>query len=127
MASNYGGSGVGDLDGADRATFGGSGAQVSSCVDVTYRVLYQLLNADQSTVTISGNVFSYPTQRSHVLPDTSGTDGYLFNQNITATGDENALRFRLRLMLYGPDTTWNRISRLQVPGHTAGAEGDAPH
>ena len=126
MARNYGGSEVGDLDGADRATFGGSGAQVSSRVDVTYRVLYQLLNADQSTVTISGNVFSYPTQRSHVLPDTSGTDGYLFNQNITATGDENALRFRLGLMLYGPDTTWNGFSRIQVPVQTAGTESNQP-
>ncbi|HJX14379.1 MAG TPA: hypothetical protein VJ386_01515, partial [Candidatus Deferrimicrobiaceae bacterium] len=126
MARNYGGSEVGDLDGADRATFGGSGAQVSSRVDVTYRVLYQLLNADQSTVTISGNVYSSPTQRSHVLPDTSGTDGYLFNQNITATGDENALRFRLGLMLYGPDTTWNGFSRIQVPVQTAGAESNQP-
>jgi len=117
MTSNPGGSAVGDLDGDGTS---------NTRLDVAYRVLYQLLNADDSTVTISGTGYSYPTQRSHVLPDTSGTPGDIFNQNITAAGDENALRLRLGLMIYGPTNTWNGIDLMTVPVQTTSSETNQP-
>lgn len=126
MARNYGGSEVGDLDGRDRASYGGSGTEVSSRVDVAYRVLYQLLNADKTEVTIGAANYAYPTQRSHILPDTAGTDGYQFNQKITSTGDEIALRLRLGLMIYGPDVSWNGYGRISVPIQINGTDSNLP-
>ncbi|TFH31205.1 MAG: hypothetical protein E4G97_04630, partial [Deltaproteobacteria bacterium] len=94
MARTYGGSEVGDLDGEDRAQFQGTGTEVSSRVDVAYRVLYQLLNADKTEVTIGATNYAYPEQRNHVFSTNTGDPWYQFDQNITSTGDENALRFR---------------------------------
>jgi hypothetical protein len=115
MTSNYGGSVVGDLDGDYTPNMR---------LDVAYRVLYQILNGDSSTVTISGSSYEYPTQRSHVLPDISPAT--LFNNNITASGDENALRMRIGLMIYGPTNTWNGFQSIKVPVQTTSSESNLP-
>ena len=117
MTGNYGGSVVGDLDGD---------GQNNTRLDVAYRVLYQILNGDSSTVTISGSSYPYPTQRSHVLPDGSGTPAILFNQNITAAGDENSKKMRIGLMIYGPTNTWQGFASIKVPVQTTGAESNLP-
>jgi hypothetical protein len=116
MTSNYGGSVVGDLD--------GDGTQ-NTRLDVAYRVLYQILNGDGSMVSISGSNYEYPTQRSHVLPDGTGTSAYLFNQNIN-NADENALRMRIGLMIYGPTSTWQGFQLLKVPVQTTSSESNLP-
>jgi hypothetical protein len=117
MTSNPGGSVVGNLDGDGTS---------NTRLDVAYRVLYQLLNADKTQVTIGGSNYEYPTQRSHVLPDTSGTDGYQFNQNLTSAGDENALRMRIGMMIYGPTNTWNGFDLITVPVQTSSSESNLP-
>jgi hypothetical protein len=117
MTNNPGGSVVGDLDGDGTS---------NTRLDVAYRVLYQLLNADKTQVTIGGSNYEYPTQRSHVLPDTSGTDGYQFNQNLTSAGDENALRMRIGMMIYGPTNTWNGFDLITVPVQTLSSESNLP-
>lgn len=117
MTGNYGGSFVGDLDGDGTPNMR---------LDVAYRVLYQILNGDSSTITISGSSYQFPAQRTHVLPDGSGTPASLFNQNITAGGDEEALKMRIGLMIYGPTNTWQGFYAIKVPVQTTGAESNLP-
>lgn len=117
MTSNNGGSTVGDLDGDGR---------YNTRLDVAYRVLYQILNGDQSSFTFSGSSYEYPTQRSHILPDASGSIADAFNQNITDAGDENALKIRIGMMIYGPTNTWNGFNLITVPVQTLGSEKNLP-
>jgi len=118
MTSNSGGSVVGDLDGD---------GLYNTRLDVAYRVLYQILNGDQSTFTFSGSNYEFPTQRSHILPDDSSTSiAYAFNQNITAAGDENALKMRIGMMIYGPTNTWKGFNLITVPVQTLGSENNLP-
>jgi Tfp pilus tip-associated adhesin PilY1 len=131
MARTYGGSDVGDLDGQTRSTFGGTGTGAtsltgpgaSSRIDVAWRVLYQLLNADASVP--SGLTTPYPTLRSHVSPDSSPSNGYDYNQNLT-TADENALKVRLGLMIYGDGGTYGGINDIKVPIAIAGTDSNQP-
>src|SRR3990172_9346485 len=128
MARTYGGTEVGDLDGQTRAAFGGTGTQTSSRVDVAYRVLYQLLNGNGSVP--SGLTSSFPTQRSHVSPDGSGTDGLKYNQNLTSA-DEDAVKLRLGLMIYGPNITWPSsgsptFQYIRVPVQINGTDNNLP-
>ena len=126
MARTYGGTEVGDLDGQTRAAFSGTGAGVSSRIDVAWRVLYQLLNADASVPT--GFTTPYPTQRSHVSPDSlTSSDGYKYNQNIT-TADENALKVRLGVMIYGYGGTnsYGTYDDIKVPIAIGGTDANQP-
>jgi hypothetical protein len=128
MARTYGGTEVGDLDGQTRAAFGGTGTQTSSRVDVAYRVLYQLLNGDNTVP--AGLASPYPTQRSHVSPVTAGTDGEKFNLNLTRA-DEDAVKLRLGLMIYGPSVTWPSsgsptFSNITVPVQINGTDNNLP-
>ena len=125
MARTYGGTEVGDLDGSTRATFGGTGTQTSSRIDVAWRVLYQLLNADGSVP--SGLTSPFPTLRSHVSPDSSPSNGYNYNQNLT-TADENALKLRLGLMIYGygGSNSYGTYDDIKVPVAIAGADNNQP-
>lgn len=116
MTGNYGGSVVGDLDGDGTA---------NTRLDLAYRVLYQILNGDGSMISISGTNYEYPTQRPHVLPDYSETDAYLFNQNLN-DADENALRMRIGLMIYGPTSTWQGFKLIKVPVQTTSSESNLP-
>jgi len=123
MGRTSGGSNVGDLDGATDTSAGlTSGA--SSRVDVAYRVLYQLLNGDGSAP--GGSLASpFPTQRSHVSPDGSGTDGEKYNLNLTRA-DEDAVKLRLGLMIYGPNVTWNGFQYISVPVQIGGGDSNLP-
>ncbi len=127
MGRTSGGTNVGDLDGATD-TSAGLTAGASSRVDVAYRVLYQLLNGD-NTVPV-GLASPFPTQRSHVSPDGSGTDGLKYNQNLTRA-DEDAVKLRLGLMIYGPSVTWPSsgsptFSNITVPVQINGADNNLP-
>ena len=131
MARTYGGTDVGDLDGHTRSEFSGTGTGAtsltgpgaSSRIDVAWRVLYQLLNADASVP--SGLTTPYPTLRSHVSPDSSPSNGYKYNQDLT-TADENALKVRLGLMIYGDAGTYGGFNNLQVPVAIGGTDANQP-
>jgi hypothetical protein len=125
MGRTPGGTNVGDLDGVTDA---GLTAGTSTRVDVAYRVLYQLLNGD-NTVPV-GLASPFPTQRSHVSPDGSGTDGLKYNQNLTRA-DEDAVKLRLGLMIYGPNVTWPgsgtpTFQYISVPVQINGADNNLP-
>ena len=135
MARTYGGSDVGDLDGQTRSTFGGTGTGAtsltgpgaSSRIDVAWRVLYQLLNADGSAP--GGSLPSpFPTLRTHVSPDSLTTsDGYKYNQNLT-TADENALKLRLGLMIYGygGNNSYGTYDDIKVSVAISGTDSNQP-
>jgi len=115
MCRTSGGTEVGDLDGKDRDfCVNATGTQTSSRTDVAYRVLYQLLNGDGSAP--GGSLPSpFPTQLSHV----SGADAGSYNNNLTRA-DEDAVKLRLGLMIYGTGT-YGTYSAIQVPVAINGA------
>ena len=133
MARTYGGTDVGDLDGHNRDEFNGTGTGAtsltgpgaSSRIDVAWRVLYQLLNADGSVP--SGLTTPYPTLRTHVSPDSSPSNGYKYNQNIT-TADENSLKVRLGLMIYGDGgaNSYGTFDDIRVPVAIGGTDANQP-
>lgn len=128
MARTYGGTEVGDLDGSTRAAFGGTGTQTSSRVDVAYRVLYQLLNGDGSAP--GGSLTSpFPTQRGHV-DNSAGTTDESYNNNLTRA-DEDAVKLRLGLMIYGPNVIWPgsgspTYQYIRVPVQIIGTDNNLP-
>lgn len=124
MCRTYGGTEVGDLDGQPRSfCSSATGTQTSSRTDVAYRVLYQLLNGNGSP---PGGLLSspYPTQRTHILPDGSGTDGQKYNLNLTQA-DEDAVKLRLGLMIYGQGS-YGTYSDIQVPVAINGGDSNIP-
>jgi len=119
MGRTPGGTNVGDLDGV---TDSGLAAGTSTRVDVAYRVLYQLLNGDGSAP--GGSLPSpFPTQRSHVSSTGSADESY--NNNLTRS-DEDAVKLRLGLMVYGPNVTWNSFQRISVPLQINGGDSNLP-
>jgi len=125
MCRTYGGTEVGDLDGHPRSDCSSAtGTQTSSRTDVAYRVLYQLLNGD-NTAPVTGWP-TYPVRRADVTPDAAVTDnGYKYNLNLTRA-DEDAVKLRLGLMTYDANVTWNGFQYIKVPLQINGGDNNLP-